>query len=99
MRRIGLEVVLALGLVLVPLAVKAQPTEKVWRIGVLAIVRIQPLEEAFLKSLRARGYVEGSTLVVQRRFSDGRDERFADSDASLLIPLSIWPIKRLVERV
>jgi hypothetical protein len=59
MRRIGLAVVLALGLVLAPLAVEAQPAEKVWRIGVLATVRILPLEEAFLQSLRERGYVEG----------------------------------------
>jgi putative tryptophan/tyrosine transport system substrate-binding protein len=84
MRRIGLAVVLALGLVLAPLAVEAQPAEKVWRIGVLAIVRILPLEEAFLQSLRERGYVEGRNLVVERRFSEGRDERFADFAAEFV---------------
>jgi len=84
MRRIGLVVVLALGLVLAPLAVEAQPAEKVWRIGVLAIVRILPLEEAFLQSLRERGYVEGRNLVVERRFSEGRDERFADFAAEFV---------------
>jgi putative ABC transport system substrate-binding protein len=84
MRRIGLAVVLALGLVLAPLAVEAQPAEKVWRIGVLATVRILPLEEAFLQSLRERGYVEGRNLVVERRFSEGRDERFADFAAEFV---------------
>ena len=84
MRRIGLAVVLALGLVLAQLAVEAQPAEKVWRIGVLAIVRILPLEEAFLQSLRERGYVEGRNLVVERRFSEGRDERFADFAAEFV---------------
>src|SRR5215468_9519131 len=69
MRVIGLAVVLAVSLVLTPFAVEAQPAEKVWRIGVLAIVRIQPLEEAFLQSLRDLGYVEDRNLVVERRFS------------------------------
>jgi len=38
MRPFGLAVVLALGLVLAPLAAGSQPTEKVYRIGWLAIV-------------------------------------------------------------
>jgi hypothetical protein len=36
MRRIGLAVVLALGLILAPLAVEAQQAEKVYRIGFLS---------------------------------------------------------------
>jgi len=84
MRRIGLAVVLAVSLALAPFSAEAQPAEKVWRIGILAIVRILPLEEAFLQSLRERGYVEGRNLVVERRFSEGRDERFADFAAEFV---------------
>jgi len=84
MRLIGLAVVLAVGLVLVPLAAVAQQAGKVYRIGVLSIVRTPPLEDAFRQGLRERGYVEGRNLVLEWRFSEGRDERFADFAAEFV---------------
>jgi len=71
MRLIGL--VLALGLVLAPLAVEAQPAGKVWRIGVLSTVPSPPSDAAALQSLREHGYVEGRNLVVEWRFSEGEE--------------------------
>jgi len=82
MRLIGL--VLALGLVLAPFAVEAQPAGKVWRIGVLSTVPNPPSDAAAAQSLREHGYVEGRNLVVEWRFSEGRDERFADFAAEFV---------------
>jgi ABC-type uncharacterized transport system substrate-binding protein len=77
MRRIGLAVVLTFSLLIPPLA-GAQPAGKVWRIGILSFGPNPSLDAVGLQSLRERGYEEGRNLVVERRFSEGRDERFAD---------------------
>jgi putative tryptophan/tyrosine transport system substrate-binding protein len=82
MRLIGL--VLALGLTLMPVAAEAQSAGKVWRIGVLATVPNPPSDAAALQSLRELGYVEGRNLVLEWRFSEGRDERFADFAAEFV---------------
>jgi len=82
MRVIGL--VLALGLTLMPVAAEAQSAGKVWRIGVLATVPNPPSDAAALQSLRELGYVEGRNLVLEWRFSEGRDERFADFAAEFV---------------
>ena len=63
MRMIGVAVVLAVGLILAPLAAEAQPAGKVWRIGVLSLARIPPVEDAFRQGLRERGYVEAGTSL------------------------------------
>ena len=84
MRLIGLAVVVALSLMLAPLAAEAQPAGKVWRIGVLATVPNPPSDAAALQSLRELGYVEGRNLVLEWRFSEGRDERFADFAAEFV---------------
>ena len=67
-----------------PLAAEAQPGGKVWRIGVLANGHAPPLEDAFRQGLQERGYVEGRNLVLEWRFSEGRDERFADFAAEFV---------------
>jgi len=59
----------------------AQPTGKVWRIGLLAnAADTDPgaarIYEAFRLALQERGYDEGKNLVIERRFAEGRDERF-----------------------
>ena len=83
MRVIGLAVVLALSLLTPPLA-GAQPAGKVWRIGILSFGPNPSLDAVGLQSLRERGYEEGKNLVVERRFSEGRDERFADFAAEFV---------------
>jgi hypothetical protein len=71
MGRIGLAVVFALGLVLAPLAVNAQPLTTIPRIGLLADAT--PWE--FLRiGLHDLGYVDGKSVALEERSSQGRSE-------------------------
>jgi putative ABC transport system substrate-binding protein len=65
-----------------PLAAEAQ-AGKVWRIGLIAVARATG-EEAFFERLRELGYVEGQNLVTERRYSEGRAERFPEFAAELV---------------
>jgi putative ABC transport system substrate-binding protein len=79
MRRIGLAVVLTIGLMLAPLVGEAQRAEKVWRIGYLAegpqlrnpARPIVPFQEA----LRELGYIEHQNLMIEYRFADGQSQQ------------------------
>src|SRR5215470_12959356 len=88
MRRIGLAVVVALGLTLASLVAEAQQTGTVWRIGVLSFTRFSGDDsqriEAFRQGLRDLGYVEGHNLVIEYRYSDGKDEAFPALAAELV---------------
>ena len=84
MRLVGLAVVLALSLALLPLGVEGQQTGKVYRVGILTLVRRPLLEEAALRSLRELGYVEGRNLVLEWQSSEGSNERFADFAAEFV---------------
>ena len=68
-----------------PLAARAQQPGKVWRIGYLA-GNAGPDESsaAFREQLRALGYVEGRNLVIEHRWTDGRDERLTELAAELV---------------
>jgi len=88
LRRIGLAVALALSAVIAPLALEAQPTGTVHRVAL--IFTTSPVSEmagaepahpgarAFVRALRALGYVEGQNLVLERRSAEGQFERFGD---------------------
>src|SRR4030095_15864398 len=89
MRLIGLAVVLALGLMFAPLAATGQQTGKVWRIGVLAGSPPTTPEaarpwEALFQGLKQLGYVEGQNLAVERRWAEGRAERYHEMAAELV---------------
>ena len=61
---------LVAGILLMPLDGSAQPSAKVYRIGVLETSPPDlrsPSQMAFYEELRQRGYVEGQNLVVERR--------------------------------
>jgi putative tryptophan/tyrosine transport system substrate-binding protein len=62
-----------------PLAAEAQPAGKVWRIGWLSIspptsLPAKRVSEAFLQGLRAHGFVEGQNVIIERRYSEGRED-------------------------
>jgi putative ABC transport system substrate-binding protein len=87
MRLIGLVVVMTLNLLLAPLAVDAQPSEKVYRIGMLERTS-KTLNAAslngFLRGMQELGYVEGKHFVIEYRSADGLDERFPELAADLV---------------
>ncbi|MBI3634984.1 MAG: ABC transporter substrate-binding protein [Candidatus Rokubacteria bacterium] len=70
------------GMLVAPLAA-AQPSAKLPRIGVLATTSWPPFE-AFRHGLRDLGYVEGRTIAIEYRWSDGHDERFPELAAELV---------------
>jgi putative ABC transport system substrate-binding protein len=77
---------LAAGLLGAP-AAEAQPTGKVYRIGMLertpAATNAANLD-GFRQGLRDLGYVEGKNLVIEYRSADGHDERFLTLAAELV---------------
>ena len=86
MRVIGLAVVLAFNLVLVPIAGEAQQV-KVYRVGVLnqdspPAPGSQP--GPFATALRDLGYIEGRNIVVDRRWAEGKNERYASLATELV---------------
>ena len=84
---VGLIVMLALGLLGVPRSSHAQPPTQVPRIGILmgmAPETGQHLLDAFRHGLREQGWVEGQTLLLEPRWTEGKLERFADLAAALV---------------
>jgi len=80
---------LAGGLLAAPLAAVAQPAGKVYRIGWLGIAPptsppLRKPSEAFVQGLRDRGFVEGQNVIIERRYSEGREERHTAFVAELL---------------
>ena len=67
----------------------AQQAARVWRIGFLGNAPVTDpaaarIYEAFRLALQERGYVEERNLVIERRFAEGRDERFPALAAELV---------------
>ena len=86
MRLIELAIVFVLNLTLGPLALEAQPTAKIARIGYLAIDQAASphLREAFLQELRDLGYIEGRNLVIEYRSAEGKSEQLPALAAELV---------------
>src|SRR5262245_1577840 len=87
MRRIGLAVVLALSLVLGPLAAEAQPAGKVWRIGILqtSAQKDEPGRVAALEQgLAELGYAGGRNIVLVNRNAGQQMGRLPEFAADLV---------------
>src|SRR5262249_26245354 len=70
-----------------PLAVRAQQTAKVWRIGMLETIssaQNAPQLDAFRQRLQQLGYVEGINVVIEYRSAEGRGDRFPPLVAELI---------------
>lgn len=75
---------LAVCLCCIPLTAAAQaPGGKMHRIGYLGSAPGPP-EQAFLEGLRERGWIEGQNIIIVRRYSEGRNERFPGLAAELV---------------
>src|SRR5262245_47187328 len=78
---------LAAFLLLPPMLGAAQPAPKVARIGYLSPTSAASdagQSEAFRQGLRALGYVEGQSVVLEARYADGRLERLRELAAELV---------------
>jgi putative tryptophan/tyrosine transport system substrate-binding protein len=72
---IGLMVMLALAVLVAPLAANAQPPGKVFRVGVLLPLSFGlPVHQAFTQRLQELGYVEGQNLLLEVRAAEGQFE-------------------------
>ncbi|PYM93255.1 MAG: hypothetical protein DME04_11920 [Candidatus Rokuibacteriota bacterium] len=77
----SLTLALLLGLVAAPLAVEAQQTAKVPRVGYLNPGSASdPLTQrrlnAFRQGLRELGYVEGQNIAIESRWAEGKYDRY-----------------------
>jgi putative ABC transport system substrate-binding protein len=82
------ELLKPLGIVLVawPITGQAQQVGKIYRIGFLAndpTIPMQAAGEAFLQGLREHGFVEGTNIVIERRFAQGAPEQSSELAAEL----------------
>jgi len=95
MRRIGLAVVLALGvsLLAVPTMVEAQSLSRTWRVGWLEVCGPGPQRpnfDIFRVRLAEQGYIEGKNLILEQRFADCRYDRMPGLAADLVqVPVDV----------
>jgi putative tryptophan/tyrosine transport system substrate-binding protein len=85
-RTIGLLVILALNLLMAPLAAQAQHA-RVYRIGFISSASSAAMaarDEAFRQGLHALGYVVGQNLTIEYRWADGKPERLPEFAAELV---------------
>ncbi len=93
--------VLALGLPVAPFPSHGQQPAKIYRIGWLAVspggyetnphqcpIQGSPLWRAWVEGLRKRGYIPGQNLVIECRYTEGREER-APALATELVNLKV----------
>jgi putative tryptophan/tyrosine transport system substrate-binding protein len=86
-RTVGFFVTLALGLLVVALAVAAQPAAPVPRIGLLSIFSPalgESKAESFRQGLRDLGYLEGQNILLESQWAEGHLERLAELAADLV---------------
>ena len=70
-----------------PFRAHAQQASKIYRIGFLAndpAIPTQPAGRAFLDGLRESGFIEGKNVIIDRRFAQGRLDRYAKLVAELV---------------
>jgi putative tryptophan/tyrosine transport system substrate-binding protein len=64
---------------------EAQPTERIYRIGYLALnFPPNPFYEAFILGLRELGYAESQNTVIESRWAEGKSERLPALAAELV---------------
>ena len=64
-------------LLAVPRAAGAQQAGRVYRVGVMAVAPTSHLVAAWQQGLRDHGWIEGQNIVVEYRYSLGREELFS----------------------
>jgi putative ABC transport system substrate-binding protein len=75
------------GALAAPVAAEAQQAVKIYRVGWLSAGSRDynpPADQAFLRGLRVRGWIEGQNVVVEHRYAEGRNERLPALAAELV---------------
>src|SRR6516162_10175492 len=69
-----------------PLAVRAQQPGKMSTVGYLGAdaSAFRPWTSAFVARLRELGWIEGSSIAIEYRWSQGRTERYAEIAAEFV---------------
>jgi ABC-type uncharacterized transport system substrate-binding protein len=95
MRRRGFITLLGAAVAASSVVARAQQPTKVYRVGFLgSSVQAEPLYEALLGRLRELGYADGRNLIFERRFTEGRNERYhalATEFVNLKVDLIVAP--------
>jgi len=84
---VGLTLMLALTILVAPLAADTQRPAKVPRIGFLGVLppsAVAARTEAFRQGLRELGYVEGKNIVIEYRSAEGKPDRLPGLAAELV---------------
>jgi putative tryptophan/tyrosine transport system substrate-binding protein len=87
MRRIGLAVVLAVSVILAPLAAEAQEAAKIHRIAFLGSTSpggYASQMKAFREGLHDLGYIKGKNPLIEFRWAEGKYERLPELAAELV---------------
>jgi putative ABC transport system substrate-binding protein len=66
-----------------PLTARAQHAGKMWRIGYITHAP-NPVYEALFERLRELGYVEGQNTIIERRYAQGKAEKFQEFAAEMV---------------
>jgi len=66
-----------------PLAARAQHAGKMWRIAFITQAETN-IYEALFERLRELGYVEGQNIIIERRYAEGRAEKFQEFAAEMV---------------
>ncbi|MGO9682443.1 MAG: hypothetical protein ACLPTZ_07615 [Beijerinckiaceae bacterium] len=71
-----------------PLSARAQQKDKLPTIGVMGADPAvwNPWTAVFVQQLRELGWIEGRTIAIEYRWSEGRPERFAEIAAEFVSP-------------
>jgi putative ABC transport system substrate-binding protein len=67
-----------------PVTARAQHAGKTWRIAFITHVPSIKYDEPLFDDLRELGYVEGQNIIIERRYAEGRPERFQEFAAEMV---------------
>ena len=76
-------------LLILPIELHAQQRGRMYRVGFIGNAPLTspdsaPLNRIFVQALRERGYDEGNNLVIERRFIEGRVDRYPEFAAEMV---------------
>jgi putative tryptophan/tyrosine transport system substrate-binding protein len=83
MRRRDVITLLSGAAAFLPLGAFAQRSGKMWRMGFIAHGH-ERFYDALFEGLQEFGYVEGQNLIIERRYAEGRAERFPEFAAEMV---------------